>query len=152
LPFSGLSWPVISGAFVICWVVRPLEIFCFPLAAILTAVYVTNTLRNRELSIFPVIYFKKTRDVLIYVGLASYSLYLIHQPLISLVNKIAFKVGGESWVSAGPTLKLGVLAISVLPIFVISWFSYRILENGSVSFGRWLLSRFAKQVRVKAPN
>lgn len=61
-------------------------------------------------------------------GTISYSLYLIHQPLISVANKLLLKIAGK----LEATSAFLILGLSLVPIGVCAWLFYRFVEVPSM--------------------
>jgi peptidoglycan/LPS O-acetylase OafA/YrhL len=71
------------------------------------------------------------------MGAISYSLYLFHQPLISVQNKILCRVITSD---IHALLYLFFILLSLIPITIFSWASFNWLENFGISLGKhWLI-------------
>jgi peptidoglycan/LPS O-acetylase OafA/YrhL len=76
-----------------------------------------------------------------WVGMISYSLYLLHQPFLNLAPKVIRWLCSGSFVH--PVWQL-MSCIAVYPlILAFSWLMYRYIELPSISAGRWIASRRA---------
>ena len=65
-------------------------------------------------------------------GIMSYSIYLVHQPLVQAIAYIARRQAG---LSAGATF---VLLVALLPvILVVAWLLFTTVEQRTLSTGRW---------------
>jgi peptidoglycan/LPS O-acetylase OafA/YrhL len=73
------------------------------------------------------------------LGLVSYSVYLIHQPLVRLVPKVYHVLGVKP-----PHVVVFVTCImSVVPLFWCAWIMRRMVELPSVAVGNRLLARMS---------
>ena len=76
-----------------------------------------------------------------WVGIISYSLYLLHQPFLNLAPKVT------RWLWAGEFVHPGVRLFSCLMMYPVilglSWLMYRFVELPSIEAGKWFVSRRA---------
>ncbi len=117
------------------WFFRVADPFFFTAVSLLTAILVARRLRsprpdNASDS-------SMAARLLAYVGLVSYSLYLFHQPMISLFNVCLNAVAPATSSSS----KFLILMSTILPVSAFSAISYYLLERPSVRLGNWLESR-----------
>jgi peptidoglycan/LPS O-acetylase OafA/YrhL len=128
----------LSGGFVLllaAWFFRVADPFFFTAVSLLTAIVIARRLRSpkpggaSESSM--------AARLLAFVGLVSYSLYLFHQPMISLFNMCLTAVAPVT----SPSLKFLILMSTILPVSAFSALSYYWLERPSVRLGNWLESR-----------
>jgi peptidoglycan/LPS O-acetylase OafA/YrhL len=74
---------------------------------------------------------------LVWLGVISYSLYLLHHPLLTATIKVT---GDLRW--SPVSLQLGVAAAFLLATVLLSWLSHRYLEQPMQAYGRRLAGRF----------
>lgn len=80
-------------------------------------------------------------EVAVYLGSRSYSTYLVHMPVITLVQWATFAMVG----STGPYTRLAVLSLLVIPaVLVVSELTYRLAERPGIHFGSWLARQRSK--------
>ena len=136
LPFSGQPiwfWALLSiGSFLF----RPTVTFSFLAFSFLTVIIIARCLNARAQS--PARHFYGLSRGLQLVGLASYSFYLIHQPILTFTFTILHKLNLLAKF-ASPTILAFCICLSPL-IFLVSWWMYRLLEKGSVRLGMKVLA------------
>ena len=126
---------VLAPAFVFSTVFKPLTVFSFSLAAAVSAVVLDlmvsmRSSRNLGLSF------------LAFTGLISYSVYLWHQPLLSMLS---------GWFGRfAPSLIAGVATAGA--IAGLSWLSYRLIEREGSRLGKRLWERRAAPARASLPE
>ena len=82
------------------------------------------------------VYVKK---ILILFGAMSYSLYLIHQPLLPIIHKITF------YITSYPYFNYLIDIFIIFGVIVlISYVSYTFIESSFISFGSKISKRFKK--------
>ncbi|GAA0932526.1 acyltransferase [Nonomuraea longicatena] len=74
---------------------------------------------------------------LVWLGVISYSLYLLHHPLLTATIKVT---GDLRW--SPVALQFGVAAAFLLVTVLVSWLSHRYLEQPMQAYGRRLAGRF----------
>jgi peptidoglycan/LPS O-acetylase OafA/YrhL len=122
-----------------------------PALAALAAVFVLSTLRQ-ETSLFSFtfasIFFAVALEcwvwsakplnamerMLVPVGLCSYSLYLWHQPLITIALNQAHRLGVHS-----PAALLLIALVMFMPIYALSWILYLLVEQRVNDLGKALV-------------
>jgi len=136
LPFqktSLLLWPVLA---VSCYFWKPLFPFCFTLAALSTAVFISHFLTRPTPALSQGGIQGLVLRHLAWVGTVSYSAYLIHQPLVEQMPGILHRV-----LPAENIPSLACYAFSVLswfPILALSYLLYRWVELPSIAWGKRL--------------
>ena len=131
LPVPRATLCALGASAVACKYFMPLTSMTFPLFALVTAGIITRLLQNtdRQLPI-PAFFLEHLRRV----GLWSFSLYLVHQPLIFAVPKIA------AWVTSGtyihPLLMFGLCLSSWFAIVPMARVCYQLFELPGIAFGK----------------
>jgi peptidoglycan/LPS O-acetylase OafA/YrhL len=136
---SSKWFTFISILFVILtWFIRPCERFQFTAVATATASILAHAItpknriggrsliRRQSLGI----------RILAFFGTISYSLYLIHQPIISVANKLLLKIAGK----LEATSAFLILGLSLVPIGICAWLFYRFVEVPSMRQAKKFLS------------
>lgn len=150
------TFPVIALA-VLSYFIRPMLPFQFVLAAIVTAIVIarrlcssrgesaltlpTDTAGSSPAGINRPAYFWNTFRT---IGLWSYSLYLLHQPLLNAVSLLISNVIPGTFRSGIATFIYFLAAWLV--IIPISGLWYRVFELPGIALGKWLI-----QKRASAP-
>lgn len=142
-----VKWPILVSPAVCLllvlatWLYRPLSPLAFTSVALLTASWIAIRLNKSygESSIgnSPNLIVGGFKRFLKFSGMISYSLYLLHQPIISLVHQIL----AMHWLYAGlsPLPQYGLLfCISLLFAIFISWIFYQTVELTSILMGNKL--------------
>jgi len=142
LPFTGRSLLLFPSLFLVCYMVKPLSYFCFPLGALSTVYLMSHWLSHPET--VPTgegrggFIFRHLR----FVGLISYSLYLIHQPLINAVpDVIALIVPGAHIPYLG---MFSICVASWIVILVPTYLFYRFVELPSIALGKRFIDKRRK--------
>jgi peptidoglycan/LPS O-acetylase OafA/YrhL len=115
--------------------IKPLSTLTFFFAALSTATLLAHQLAKRTNGLEPPLV---RLDYLGQVGIWSYSLYLIHQPLLKMVPR-AMQFLSPSQVSNHLLTYLCCLASSVL-FLLASWCFYRLVELPSIAIGKLIIS------------
>ncbi len=77
-----------------------------------------------------------------FVGKISYSVYLLHGPLILMANPLIQRVYRLQW---PVTLRLLLAtAVALAIILPVSWVSYQVVERPFILLGRALVSRYVR--------
>ena len=128
---SRISLCMVGTLAVVCRFVRPLFSMSFPLFALLTALIVIRLLRNPDEKLpLPEV----LRSHLSKVGLCSFSLYLIHQPLLLTVPVLFGKLTSGAYIHP-----LGMFALCMGSWFVIVPIAnafYKLFELPSIAAGK----------------
>lgn len=78
---------------------------------------------------------------LAYIGVASYSVYLLHLPILHF-SRLCFSRMIQSWnIQVEPLLMLPLYAAMWVPILLVSWCCYRWIELPSANHGKSILNR-----------
>ena len=114
-----------------CWFLKPLASLSFPLFAMLTAAVMSRLLEKtpRQLPLPGILVNHLQR-----VGLWSFSLYLVHQPLILGIPCIVGKVTSDAYVHPLVMFLLGVASWFV--IVPLARLLYQFLELPSIALGK----------------
>jgi len=128
---SSLSlWLVLAVG---SYFVKPLEPFCFLLFAVLTATAIGKLLSGaRPAILIPDICLKHLR----LTGIWSYSIYLLHQPMIAIFLAGFLAVCPRL---THPLAQFGICMISWLAVMPVCGLWYYFLELPSISFGKRLI-------------
>lgn len=119
-----------------CKFFRPLASMCFLLFALLTAGVISQLLDKEDRHrLIP----GAIRNHLKQVGLCSFSLYLLHQPLLRAIPSIAAKITSNDHIH--PVLLFMCCMASWFLIVPIALLSYKILEIPSVALGKKLFEK-----------
>lgn len=118
-------------------VVKPLVVFAFPLFAVTTAVIMDRCLRG-EWKMPQTGLCARACQHLSFVGLVSYSLYLIHQPFLNLVAAAVRRFLPGSDVPQAASLAACAGAYPLL--LGTAYFSYKVLEEPSTRLGKAVLA------------
>ena len=130
IKFSPVLWIVLAtGSFY----VRPLEPLVFPFFAVLTTIIFGRILTGAV----PRIHVPRfCRDHLRLTGVCSYSIYLLHQPLMAAIPEIL-----HYWFSGtlDPLLVYLTCGLSWLVIMPLGWLWYRLGEKPSIACGKRII-------------
>jgi peptidoglycan/LPS O-acetylase OafA/YrhL len=127
-----LSPPLFCLLFAVCWLWKPLASLCFLAVALFSFSVIVRKLGDS----------KKPRNSMIsgllsYCGTVSYSLYLLHQPIISLTHKILSRFDG--YVGTPPEIRYFLLVFfSLVASMAAASVFYYTIEKWSMNFGRRL--------------
>jgi peptidoglycan/LPS O-acetylase OafA/YrhL len=128
--FSPALWLALAA---FCHYARPLQMFVFPAYAVLTTIILGRMLtRNGFIFQFP----QFCRNHLRITGVCSYSIYLLHQPLLASVSGVLhyFYSGAIS-----PMLVYVTCVLSWLVIMPLGWLCWRLLELPSIACGKQII-------------
>ena len=131
--FSPGLWLVLA---VVCYHVAPLKIFVFPIYAVLTTIIIGRILTGTAPE-FRVPQF--CREHLRITGVCSYSIYLLHQPIMA-----ALSVALNSWF-INPVLVYLACVFSWLVIMPLGWLWWRFLELPSIAWGKQIIQRIEQR-------
>lgn len=81
-----------------------------------------------------------------FLGIASYSFYLFHQPIIGLTNRVLGKLYPEFYVH--PLIKYGACAAWYPPILLLPFLSYKFIEQPSIKLGKTAWEKMKKSNRA----
>lgn len=136
LPFikaSPIWWIVLV---VVCYFVKPLNSFRFLLFAVITAIFVSKLLAGvRPKYNIPAFW----SGILKNIGLWSYSIYLLHQPLIHVYSYVIAGVVPEEFRPA-PIMFL-LIVVAWLPVIPFGFLWYEIVELPSITLGKRFIQK-----------
>jgi len=111
--------------------------FLFPLAAITTAILMSRLLSERvpqiQMPAMPLTALKK-------IGIWSYSIYLLHQPLLMSYNISLTRIFPNA-LQSGP-VAMCVMLLCWLPIICFAFLWFKVFELPSISAGKFLVEKF----------
>jgi peptidoglycan/LPS O-acetylase OafA/YrhL len=136
IPFTNpgnLSWiPLV----LICYFIKPLTVFCFTFTALATAHIIAVFLTRPKLK-FP------TNGLagllcnhLRFAGVVSYSLYLIHEPI---VYQLGTFLGRRPLFEHHPFCVFGMCLLSWFVALIPAYIYYRLIELPSIAWGKRIL-------------
>jgi peptidoglycan/LPS O-acetylase OafA/YrhL len=142
--YAGASQPLakvplfIAIVFVlVCWFIRPLSGFSFLAASFATCVYISKKLQEAESgnATSPNVTMKMSSlwcRALSIMGVCSYSLYLLHQPLMIVIHDLFLQD-----LKIHSAFKMMIHFGVVLPVFTgVAYLSYQYIEKPSALWGR----------------
>ena len=145
LPFANCSMAWWSVLALTSYFIRPLYPFIFFLFALLTAIGIARLVRGGE----PAVKIHgRFLTFLKRAGLMSYSLYLLHQPLLNIYSYLIVWAVPEQYRPA-PVAFLLIL-MTWFPIFGLALFWHRLFELPGIAFGKRVLH--CKQEKIITPN
>jgi peptidoglycan/LPS O-acetylase OafA/YrhL len=140
-PLANVSPMIWFGCIVICFVFRPLAEFMFAMGCVFTATLLSRLLQQ-GIKVTPSRFGWKFLSL---IGTLSYSLYLLHQPII-----FALPTG---WLGSYGTLaKLALLGFVGLAVLLLSWLSYTAIEAPSIKMGKALIKLLKSQTPHEVLN
>jgi peptidoglycan/LPS O-acetylase OafA/YrhL len=107
-------------------------VFTFPLAAAATACVIAILARRPKTILKP--------GILARVGVISYSLYLIHHPLLHYAQQLLLE--------QTRLVKFAGLSLALLPIYGLALLTYRYVELPSIEAGKWVISKFRPEPKL----
>jgi len=136
LPFSKtISMPWIF-LLIISYFFKPLYSFFFLLAAIATAIFISQLLSGNAPKLkVPAVALATLKKI----GLWSYSIYLLHQPLINIYSDFISATIPQQHRSAFLMFALELLTWSVVILFGVLW--YKLFELPSIAIGKRILQK-----------
>ena len=119
---------------IVSYLIRPLAPFCFLFVALSTANLITYLLVHPGTRLgLPGF----VRSHLRSVGVLSYSVYLLHEPLILIVPWAMGKAFPGGYLNPAVTF---VICLASWPlVLLLSWLFYRVVELPSISAGKWFV-------------
>ncbi len=136
LPFRKTSlfwWAVLA---LLCYVVKPLYPFCFLLFALITAIVASKLLSGLKPEIKVPAFFLKALGK---IGLWSYSIYLIHQPLLNAYSNGIGWLIPEQYRSI--SLAFFVILVCWLLIVPFSVLWYKLFELPGIAMGKRIIRK-----------
>ncbi len=136
-PLANISPMIWVGGIVLCFVFRPLSGFIFMMGCLLTATILSRLLRDgikMDTS-------GRGWQFLGKIGVCSYSLYLLHQPIIFAVP--------TAWLGPyGNLAKIALLGLVGLALVPLSWLCYTTIEAPSVKLGKIFIKMLNPQAAL----
>jgi peptidoglycan/LPS O-acetylase OafA/YrhL len=131
---SAWLWTVIAFG---CHLFKPTVTFSFPAFCFLTAIVISRWLSTGDKPIG--LASSSILRSLSFVGLVSYSFYLIHAPFLVVAARLPRLLHAPDWFIPWKFFLL-CLALSPITLF-FSWCMYVVLEKGSIRMGKRVLAR-----------
>ncbi|MBV8584727.1 MAG: acyltransferase [Verrucomicrobia bacterium] len=134
-PLAKMSvWPWIIGG-IGCYLFRPTFLLSFTAFSVGTTVAISRQVNVKGLP-------ERASFIvrgLSFIGLVSYSFYLIHQPLLLGLHLQAAHIGLLA--PHGPLVDYGICLLACPAIVFVSWLVYRLVEIRSIELGKksWTL-------------
>lgn len=138
LPFSRVPVWIFPLLTVVSSCVKPLESFSFLLAALSTVSLINlllTTSATGRMAAFPFV-----GRHLGFAGIVSYSVYLLHQRMIESVEYFFRTFNPPLHLS--PLSIFALCLVSWIPIVLLSWCFYRLIELPSIEFGKMAIRRW----------
>jgi len=134
--FSRLNFILILALSISTLVLRPLFSYSFTFFSFLTAIFIAKLIdQSWTLPSAMPLACKPLLRHLSFIGMISYSLYLVHQPIINSIPSFLFSHFRKESTNTGILL----LSFSLYPIIVlISWFSFKFIEIPCIRLGNKL--------------
>lgn len=151
LPFRKIPILLSVAGTGVTWLIKPLESYFFLFVSLTTASYISIRL-GKIPSAPPLATLKQKQPLLkflAFMGAISYSLYLFHQPLISVLNII---LGRIITADIHALVYLFFILLSLIPITIFSWASFNWLEKFGISLGKHWLIRFSGLKKNQSPG
>ena len=138
IPFANhsiIAWAVVA---IISEFVKPLSAFSFLFFAVLTATLIAKLLRGAHLPFRLPTFFSRSLST---IGVWSYSIYLLHQPLLALAPQIATKFSLAGDLQA---LAIFMLCLCIwFPIVGLSALWYRAFELPNIALSRQIIKNMS---------
>lgn len=137
LPFVTWSVPVLTTIGVLSMLIAPLEYFTFAIFSVLTAAIIARLLsasagdRDRA----PGLVVRHLRTA----GVWSFSLYLLHQPLLKGLERLLST--SEHLMIPSPLVRFAICLGSWFVILPLAGLAYRWCELPSIAFGHWVVRK-----------
>jgi peptidoglycan/LPS O-acetylase OafA/YrhL len=140
LPFARYSVPLWGLLVIAGYFARPLSPFFFLISAVLTATVISKFLSGYRPNIrvpqFCLEHLRRT-------GVYSYSIYLVHQPLLEMAAKLFSRVAME--VSVQPFLKFFICVASWALIMPLGYLWYRAIEKPGIALGKRIIQKMSER-------
>jgi peptidoglycan/LPS O-acetylase OafA/YrhL len=135
LPFATWSVPVLTITSFGSMFFEPFSYFTFPLFSLITAAIIARRLTDRRGSRAPGLVLRHLRTA----GIWSFSLYLLHQPLLK--GLMLLIPASPDRAIATPLARFAICIASWFVILPVAGLAYRWCELPSISFGHWVLRK-----------
>ncbi|WP_050028675.1 acyltransferase [Verrucomicrobium sp. BvORR034] len=144
---SRISFPCVAGMAVLAPFAKPTAPFSFLIAALGTGVAFERLLSGRWQIQSSVASSFLTRH-LVFLGMVSYSFYLIHQPVLTKFWQLLTRVYPSAPI---PPLTSFALCCAMYPcVLATAYLAYRWIESPSIAIGTRLRKRLQNQTTVHA--
>ncbi len=132
-----------AALLVVAFFFKPLDEFNFTFTALAT-VSIVGLLLNRHATATETGRGRIGR-IFNFVGGISYSLYLLHQPLLNLLPHVATKLSHGH--PAHPLFIFALCLVALGPIMLLAWGFYRLVEAPCIAAGKWFIANKLKPTR-----
>ncbi len=135
-PLFSSGWPgwLAPVLMVVSWLFKPLNEFTFLFAALATANGIAFLLSHPGFNLPSP---RLLRERLQWAGVISYSVYLLHEPLLNLVPRV---LGAAFPNHPLPPFAVFVCCLCEFPLIgVVCWLFYRFVEQTSIATGKWIV-------------
>ncbi|MEO8205256.1 MAG: acyltransferase [Chthoniobacterales bacterium] len=133
LPFVRIPVRFWIGVTLVTVMIHPLLPLAFPVMALATVAFIARQLTRPKSLILPGL------SHLRFAGGVSYSLYLLHVPLLHVTMRGIEKTLPA--LTSHPTLLFAIYALEWFPILGVSWLFFRWIEKPSIDAGKWILKQ-----------
>ena len=138
VPVRARSLVAVAAALLAAYFLRPTAEFVFPMAATITAgVIMLPQRRDGEMAPGGA---RAISRSLAGVGVCSYSLYLLHQPILGWIPVLLAQI---LQVPPAPLISLGCCIAAFFPIWGLSWVLYKLVELPGIAAGKWAIRKVA---------
>jgi len=123
---------------VAAYLFRTLSTLVFPLAALAGARFIAGFCAKAPSIMLPHAPVSRFLGAL---GVISYSFYLLHQPMLELMERFLFETHVSALLKSWPLLHFGFLLTCVVPTALCSFLFWKMAEQPSIAFGKYFRRR-----------
>ena len=144
---DNLPIPLVAVLAIISLLFKPLAAVDFTIVALLTSLMIYRAVvSGSQSSSGPLL--RQCSRLLVWLGIISYSLYLIHQPFLELVNHYIKK---HHFLTASPLSAVFALMLLLAPLALLASLVYRWIELPGIVIGRQVESWFEPVAHAERP-
>lgn len=136
--FSRIRFDVVLLVAALVPIFSPTKSFAFPVFALASAIIV-DRLRNGKWDIPRWIVSSRVWRHLSFLGVMSYSFYLLHQPIIQVSLAALDKYFPQ--LNLHPLLRLAIAFAVYVPLLPVAYTFFRTIERPSITLGEWFWTR-----------